>query len=192
MAKRKSKEGLEWIFEGVLKKLPMVLESKALEAAEVCAIYLDKSTRKYLNKRSTGTLANSWQATLLRDGDGDYTAGAYSDLPYASIHERGGRIFPKQAKNLAIPITDKARNIGSPRNFPNLQYVSYNGISPRLIEMPSFTAQYVLRRWVDIPGTGYISKAGEAAKDDVVEIIGNGVSGLIASQARGASLMYEI
>jgi len=168
------------IFKRVQRELPVVFEEQALEAAEVCAIYLDKSTRRYLNKRSTGTLANSWQATLIRDGDGDYTAGAFSDLPYAAIHETGGRIFPKQAKNLAIPITNKARSIGSPRNFPNLQYVSYSGISPRLIEMPFFTAQYVLRQWVDIPATGYISKAAEAASDDVAQIIGRGAAGLIA------------
>ena len=175
---------LEDLFGSVLKKLPFSFESQVLEAAEICAIHLDKSTRKYLNKRSTGTLANSWQATFVRDSEGDYSAGAYSDLPYASIHETGGRIRPNKAKNLAIPLTDKARNIGSPRNFPNLQYVSYNGISPRLIEMPSFTAQYALRRWVDIPATGYITKARKAATKDVVEVMGKALHTLIVRAHR--------
>ena len=41
-----------------------------------------------------------------------------TNLEYARIHQKGGKIRPVNAKALAVPLTTEARNVGSPLNFP--------------------------------------------------------------------------
>lgn len=172
------------IFENFLKKFPLVFEDSVFEAAEIAALYLDKSTRRNLNKRSTGTLANSWDATLIQTLTGlGVAAGAYSDVVYAAIHETGGEITPNAPlKALAIPITQKAFNIGSPRNHSGALH-----FAPRVgggVLFDSFdTAQWALRHRVEIPATGYITQAANDAADDIEAVMGDGAYNLIAGRS---------
>jgi len=173
------------IFRNIKRNLPIAFESSALEAAEVAAFYLDKSTRQFLNKRSTGTLANSWNATLIKTSDYMITAGAYSDLPYASIHETGGTVkSSRPGGSLAIPLTRAARNVGSPKNMSGLKMIPgsvYGGGAPRL--WANGVTQYVLPKSVYIPPTGYISYAAAQSAPDIEEIIGNNTVDVIAGRS---------
>ena len=175
---------LEEIFAVIKQKLPIAFESSALEAAEVAALYLDKSTRQFLNKNSTGSLANSWNATLVKTTDYMITAGAYSDLPYASIHETGGTVkSSRSGGSLAIPQTKAAFNAGSPRNMPGLKLIPgavYGGKAPRL--WANGVTQYVLPKSVYIPSTGYISYASAKAAPEIEKIIGNNTLDIFAGR----------
>ena len=176
-----SKE-LESFFNKAKKALPFVFESSIFEAAEVAAIHLDKSTRLILNRNSTGSLANSWNPVL----NGPLSAGAYSDLPYAAIHETGGVIKPNRAKALAVPLTRGARNAGSPRNMGNLSFFpSFGGRSPLLVKIGKGVAvpQYALMKSVTIPARNYISFAMTSSADEINEIIGRGVIDLFAGKS---------
>ena len=171
------------IFRNIKRNLPVAFESSALEAAEVAAFYLDKSTRQFLNKRSTGTLANSWNATLIKTSDYMITAGAYSDLPYASIHDTGGTVkSSRPGGSLAIPLTRAARNVGSPRNFSGLKFFpAFGGRAPLFIG--DGVAQYALPKSVYIPSTGYISYAAAQSAPHIEEIIGNNTVDVIAGRS---------
>ena len=175
--------GLEKIFKSVAKKLPVVLKSQALEAAEVAALFLDQSTRQFLNKNSRGVLARSWKAVLTEDTEGNFGAGAYSNKKYAAIHETGGTIAGKKGA-LAVPLTKEARRAGSPLNMPGLKYIPgsfYGGGPPRLW---NGQVQFVLPKTVKIPSTGYISFAAAKAAPLIEEIIGRGVFDVFAGKTR--------
>ena len=154
-------------FKFTKKKLPIVFESNVFEAAEMVAIHLEKATRFILNRNPTGRLARSWQAVL----NSRVSAGAYSGLPYAAIHETGGVIRPTRAGALAIPLTDQARKAGSPRNMDNL-YMVKGGI---LMQHHNWDPQYALRKSVTIPGRGYITLAAQTSEKDVEAILRKGV-----------------
>ena len=179
MAEKNPSKALEAFFKKVKTALPYVFESSLFEAAEVAAIHLDKSTRLILYRNPTGSLANSWNPVL----NGPLSAGAYSDLPYAAIHETGGVIKPTRAKALAIPLTKAAMNAGSPRNMSNLKMIPgsvYGGGPPRL--WGGGVTHYVLPKSVTIPGRGYISFAMTSSADEISEIIGRGVVDLFAGK----------
>lgn len=61
----------------------------------------------------TGVLRNSFQVRVEADG-----ASVGSVLPQARLHQYGGIVRPKRAKNLSIPLTAMAKRAGSPRRFP--------------------------------------------------------------------------
>tara|TARA_R110000824_G_scaffold55027_5_gene151629 strand:+ start:9916 stop:10482 length:567 start_codon:yes stop_codon:yes gene_type:complete len=177
--------GLTRLIKGIAKKLPVVLKSQAIEAAEVAALFLDQSTRQNLNKSgtSTGRLARSWKARVLEEESGGFSAGAYSDLPYAAIHETGGTISGKKGA-LAVPLTKEARAAGSPRNMQGLVFIGgavYGGGAPRLWRG---VTQFVLPKSVYIPPTGYIFFAASRAAPHIEEIIGKGLVGVMASDRK--------
>ena len=147
-----------------------------MEAAEIAALYLDISTRENLNRSgfSTGALARSWKAVFLKnDNDVITGAGAYSNKPYAGIHETGGVIRPKKAK---APLTPEGRSAGSPRNMSGLRLTSglYGG-PPRLAGGVPAQIHFVLPKQVTIPSTGYITIAAVKAQPEIEKIIGKSV-----------------
>ena len=194
MARRRKKKGtIAGFMSAIRAELPIVMKSQALEAAEVAALFLDRSTRRNLNRSgtSTGALARSWEATILEDQSGVLVgAGAFSDLPYAFIHETGGVIRPKRAKALAVPLTPEARKAGSPRNMPNLSFMPRGKFPPLLIDYQGFKTHFVLPKKVFIPGTGYITEAAEKAAPVMMDIIGRGVFSVMSSAA-GKTLKFE-
>jgi len=90
-----------------------------------------------------------------------------SSLIYARIHQYGGVIRAKNAKNLAIPLTRRARAAGSPRNFGDeLSFVPSRrtGVSGLLIERPKgkpFTLHYVMRKSIKRNGRTIETKSGK-------------------------------
>ncbi len=91
------------------------------------------------------------------------TAGG-AGIPYARIHHEGGRIFPKTAKYLAIPLT-KAAKVASPRDFKETFFVNNcicrtaRNADGKIIKKngkPKVIALYKLKKFVDIPARPYM------------------------------------
>lgn len=108
----------------ISEELPPALASRTLRVAE----YIAGVIRKHVPKGRTGALMRSYRATMLTTkGSGMYSAGAMSDLVYARIRNEGTGYLPggvlkaKTVKNLAIPLSDKAkRTVGLwPRDWPS-------------------------------------------------------------------------
>lgn len=91
-----------------------------------------------------------------------------TDVEYATIHEFGGTITPKNAKYLAIPLTDAARAAITPLNFPGRLRPIMRGGSGVLVDQAG-EAQYALRKSVSIPARPYLRPAldenADAARD---------------------------
>jgi len=152
----------------------------AFDCAQTGALYIDISCRMHF-KKSSGTLANSFKPALVVRKGLQIETGVYSPLPYAGIRERGGRINVKNAKALAIPMTKKAKNTGSPLNWkrPKLRYYPGKSATPgskgffgtrgRKKDSP-VTTQYALREYVDQKGSGYIAWALKKATPEFEKI----------------------
>ena len=112
---------------------------------------------KTIKKSSKKTLVESGK--LLRsikyriDGDKIIISAGGAGIPYAKIHHYGGRIFPKKAKYLAIPLTRAARN-KSPREFEDT--FIQKGIIFRNVKKGKIEAIYKLKKFVDIPARPYM------------------------------------
>lgn len=95
-----------------------------------------------------------------------------TDLEYAAIQELGGVITPKEAKYLAIPLTDAARQFVSPRNFGGgeLSFRPTSGGGGLLVDKNG-EAHYRLVKAVTIPAKPFLRPALEqnitAAFDDM-------------------------
>ena len=176
----------------------------AFKCAELAALYIDISARKEFGKgklgtKATGTLAGSFNAVPAEMKNNVLTAGAYSPLPYASIRETGGTIRPKGGrKALAVPLTSKAKNTGSPLLWQSAKKLVYIPPKPGagrkaagVFAIPigskskegkqKFSAQYMLRRFVKQKGSGYITKAAEKAGPAMDKLIGDAVLHVFAS-----------
>jgi hypothetical protein len=161
----------------------------AYSCAQTAALYIDISCRTNF-KKSTGTLANSFNAVpAIRKGQ-TITAGAYSPLPYAAIRETGGTIKPKNAKALAIPLTKGAKNVGSPKLWQPYNALKY--IPPKssdrtqggilaLKKGKSIKGQYALRGSVTQKGSGYLTWAQKHAGPEMDKVVGDAFVKLFAT-----------
>ena len=98
-----------------------------------------KLTGQVLNVRSK-LLRNSIE--VVRTGSGREVG---TNVVYGPIHEYGGRIEPKNARNLSIPIGNLQ---GSPTKH-NLKFVIAGGV--KLLLDAAGKAQYVLKPFVNMP-----------------------------------------
>jgi len=202
-----SPEGFANLLDDLEKSFDAKMGKVLLRAATYCAGELDRSTKKNLNKRSdrkrphkkdptkmvfersrsgvsgSSGLAGSWAATFWGRSEGGLSAGAYSHLPYAKIHDEGDTITPKRAKALAFPLTTDAEDY-RPREFPGKLFFLKTSKKPNIVGVlaevtgkPSdpVKAQYALAKWVKIPATHYIKEAREKAAPKVGELIGEDV-----------------
>lgn len=87
-----------------------------------------------------------------------------TNLAYAAIHQFGGIIRAKSGPFLAIPITAKARDEGSPRNMPGLKVAQSIKGQFMLVDSKTGTVHFLLRRQVTMPARPYI---GLSAQDEV-------------------------
>jgi len=155
----------KWASE-VGKNLRKAIDSKMLTMAELAAgairvqIFQDFPTGR-------GGLARSYTARLLTRKDGNVRSGALSDSVYADIQDRGGSIYPKTAKALAVPWSPLAKSLSArgvgPRDFPkDLQLVWPKG-SPKGYLITSsagrWEGHYILTKRVRLSGTKYLTKA---------------------------------
>lgn len=97
-----------------------------LARADMISTYLSNAntTPTGLARRS-GNLIRSWRVTMEDKSPGTFEGRMAQDQRFASavygpVQEFGATIRAKRAKNLAIPLTDEARQAGSPRKFNDL------------------------------------------------------------------------
>ena len=99
--------------------------------------------------------------------------GVPGDSPaaaYAGILEAGGTIVPRNAKALAIPISDEAKKYSSPRDMPGLELIPRKGKPPLLVRMLSsrgnirgFELHWVLVKSVTIEPRHWLSRGVDQA-----------------------------
>jgi hypothetical protein len=143
-----------------------------LMASEIAAGELRRAVQSDFQQH-TGSLGESFRATLIEDRRQKIRAGAFSDLVYARIQDQGGVITPKKARFLTVPLTDQARQVsrsgGSARDLPN---------TPR-------RHHWAYVKSVRLAGRHYIRKAVVAAKDEIREAVGDKIAVGVRAAARG-------
>ena len=160
----------------------------AFKAAQLASLIIDMVCREKFPKGS-GNLAGSFEPSpAVTEGD-VLTAGAYSPVIYAAIRETGGRINKKSGgPNLAVPLTAKARNTGSPLKWSSnkkLVYIPPKGRGGPAAgvfatkkgskKSPKYEAQYMLRKYSDQKASGYLSEAARRWAPKVADLIGDSV-----------------
>lgn len=94
--------------------------------------------------------------------------GVPADSPaaaYAGILERGGTIYPRRARALAVPVSEEAKRYTSPRDMPDLTYIPRKGRPPLLVRelkrrghMTGFEVHWVLLASVIIPAFHWLTR----------------------------------
>jgi len=132
-----------------------------------------------LHDSRTGNMARSYTAAPLFREKKSWSTGVYSTLIYAGIQDQGGTIHPKTVKNLAIPISDYVKvKVGLwPRDWPKgALHLVRSKKGNMLLADKSGKPHYALKTKVEIPGTGYLEEAREAAEPGVRKILGDRVA----------------
>lgn len=91
---------------------------------------------------------------------------------YARILNDGGTIYPKNARALAVPVSDEAKRFSSPRDMDNLTMIPRKGKPPLLVEKLSargrrranWIIHWVLVGSVTIAPRRWLSRGVEAAR----------------------------
>lgn len=98
-------------------------------------------------------------------------------VPYARIQEFGGRIVPRVAKLLAVPVNARARKLTrgrrSVRDIPNLKFIARRGKPPLLafIENGRMKPMFVLLQSVTLPERPYIRPAVKLARPRIMKLL---------------------
>jgi hypothetical protein len=111
----------------------------------------------------------------------EISVGAYSDLPYANIHETGEPVIRKKTKYLTIPLTPEAESLAAPE-FPASLFFTPHHLRKPTMEMIGFLSretgkpsdpiehEYILAEWVKLPARHYITKAKEKVAPKVLRL----------------------
>jgi phage gpG-like protein len=126
-------------------------------------------------KSRTGDLRKSIGSKVVQNGEdisatvgsGTLTGGR---MKYASIHEHGGVIRPKNGRFIAIPLqaarTPAGVARGTPRSYQNTfiaKRVIWQRIGKNIIPL------FALKRSVTIPATHYMSRTMESNKEPIIK-----------------------
>jgi hypothetical protein len=89
--------------------------------------------------------------------------GVPSNAPaarYASIHNTGGTIRPRNARALAVPTSDEARQYSSPRDMADLTFIPRESKPPLLARVigEQLQVHWVLMSSVTIPATHWFDR----------------------------------
>jgi hypothetical protein len=96
--------------------------------------------------------------------------GVPSNTPaarYAAILEFGGTITPKQARALAVPVSEEAKKSAGPRTMAGLQFIPREGKPPllaRVMRGGRLQVHWVLLASVTIPGRHWLALSAGNAK----------------------------
>jgi len=95
---------------------------------------------------------------------------------YAAILNSGGVIVPRNAKALAIPVSDEAKRHESPRDMANLVMVPRKDSPPLLVrkltrrgDMTGMQVHWVLVASVTIPAFRWLENGAAAATPEITE-----------------------
>lgn len=155
---------------------------RVLLAAQYAAGKLADKTRSTFTKRPRGDLARSWRPSPVEFNGDEVSSIAHSDLIYARKLDEGGYIYPRNMKNLAVPVNDQIPIGKWPRHFgkgeltlivgkkgPYLAKVAGKGKRAKV------TPMYALKESVYLEPTGYIEEARKDAEPGVEHILDEGV-----------------
>lgn len=130
-------------------------------------------------QRRTGRLMNAWGSNKTITEKGNEVIGEMTSegVPYAAIHEYGGTITPKSAKNLTIPTDNNRRADGSAimtakELFSSGKSFVRNGTAFMTESKGKIVPMFLLRKSVKIPARPYIRPALAATKDDILKNFG--------------------
>ena len=122
-------------------------------------------------------LAASVAGWMIDGGTG--AVGVPAEAPaaaYARLLEKGGTIYPKNAKALAVPISDEAKKFSSPRDMPDLDLIPRKGKPSLLVRqmrsrgnLRGFELHWILVKSVTIPAFGWLSKGVVAAMPEMTD-----------------------
>lgn len=123
-----------------------------------------------VNNPGTRNLSRSYSMAFTRHGGGEIGVGVFSDLEYAAIQNDGGTIHPRTRKNLAIPISARAKQRGNwPRHWGKgiLKFVHNKNTGKNLLVeivkkvrgKQKMIVHYVLKPFVQLRGKNYLERA---------------------------------
>jgi len=182
-----------------LKQLESSMQGEvALRAVTAGATVIEAQAKLSLDKHGLrspqSTLMNSVKVYDRRvtKHSADCKVGSRGVI-YARIHEFGGPIRAKRVKNLAIPVTKEARQIGSPRDFSKTRPLTFirsrSGVGGVMIEMPKGNKgkgilQYVLKPMVRIPARPYLRPAIDEHQSEIVRAMSYQLDAAIKKAAK--------
>lgn len=193
--------------EQYLENLGIAVDKQQVKALLDAALHAEGEIKQAISELfasgGTGELARNPKATLLEVEGAIKSSGAFLDLVYADIQDRGGTIYPKNVKNLAIPLSATAKVPGKwPRTWPRgpdkpkvkdfvrgtlffhkskkgnkllVEKTRTGTVGPRGGRKIEITPHYVLKPEVTIKGKGYLKRAADRAAAGIVEILGEHV-----------------
>lgn len=177
----KIEENVTEVLDAIEGEIPDGVEKGLLRAAEFVVGEIRKQVISTFNP-STGALARSYKAQLLRSGN-TVVAGALSDSVYAGIQDRGGTINAK-GKKLAVPVgAGRSLPVGTgPRDVPGLVLIprpSGNALLAKVRSDGKLDVYFVLKDSVTLKGEHYLEAAAKESADDVTEILSEELQDLI-------------
>ena len=100
---------------------------------------------------------------------------------YAAIQERGGVIRPRNAKMLAVPVSDEAKRYSSPRDMQGLTLIPRKGRPPLLVRMlaarggrrANWQIHWVLLASVTIRASRWLSEGVDRARPEMAAAFGD-------------------
>jgi phage gpG-like protein len=153
-----------------------ILKTALARAGEVVRLYATNNIREW-NLIDTGALVNSISVMVKRA-----EVWIFSNLVYAAIHELGGEIYPVNAQHLSVPLSDTARDVGSPRNYPGELHVQGETLAD-----DDGVPQYALVDSVTIPARPYLEPAVTEHIDEITEVFAGAIrEGLQAATSGGS------
>lgn len=137
-------------------------------------------------QRRTGRLLNVWGENKTVDVSGNTATGTISSkgVPYAAIHEFGGKIR-SQGKKLSIPLSPNRRADGAPKitlkelfgGLGSRVFITKNGVvmlatQAKKNKFTKMTPMFVFKDEVTIPARPYIRPAIEESKNIILKNFG--------------------
>lgn len=184
---RSPTKGKTQIFlKGIRERTRGAVAPKTFESAKLLRDNIGKEIRRFA-KNPTGKLERSFTIRIRQLSGGTVKASVESDLPYASIHETGGRITAKKAGALTIPMTATARGRTARSWGPKLfKPKGRNFLATRGGRGGGLTVQYLLRKSVFIRKKRYLTKALRRTRKPMERLFDKMVRTVARQAARSA------
>jgi len=136
-----------------------------------------------------GGLAWSMEGWMISEDLG--AVGVPSNTPaakYAAILNYGGTITPKQARSLAVPVSEEAKKEEGPRAMEGLAMIKRPGKPPllaRTMRGGRLEVHWVLLKSVTIEGRHWLEQGAAAARDAMARAYEGRLNDLVARYNRG-------
>ena len=123
-----------------------------------------------------GGLASGVQGWMISESEPLGAIGVPGNHPaaaYAGIQETGGTIYPRNARALAIPVSDEARLFAGPREMDGLVLIKRPGKSPILARVTGDKVEthWVLVSSVTLEPTHWLSHGVERAAPEMARVM---------------------